>query len=62
MRRFVKDVQGPYGQSARIFLDDDEYQVVFFKGGSHLEDADYFTRDLEDAEGTASMQLRERWP
>lgn len=65
MRNFVMDLNGPstWGQSARIYYDTDyeEYKVVFFKGGAHLEEADYHTEDYEDAVNTAKMQLGERW-
>lgn len=62
----MTEIQGPptWGQSARIYFNAeyDEYRVVFFKGGVHLEDADYYTSDYDDAIGTARMQLEERWP
>lgn len=42
---------------ATIHKEDDEYRVKFHKDGKHLQDADYFTDDKADAEGTAKHQV-----
>ena len=60
MSTLIKIVQGPLGgQYARIERSGEpgEKRVRFFKDGQHLTEADYFTDDMEDAEGTAKAQM-----
>lgn len=40
-------------QYTKITKKDGEYRVRLFVDGVHVKDADYFTNDREDAEGTA---------
>lgn len=47
------------GPSAKIEFNGDlaEYRVRFYRDGTHVPGADYFTDDLNDATGTASAEL-----
>ena len=59
--RLVKNVsvKGNDKYVAKIYKDDDEYQVKFFVDGKHQKKADFFTPDLDDAQGTAEYCIND---
>lgn len=57
VRKLTEFSQGRHRATVHKDSDLDEYQVKFHTDGKHLPDADYFSDDKADAEGTAKAQI-----